>query len=136
MFFLISRGRMFLKRFNTASCWDTFSCHIGDLFIEYFSLLSIVTTRRMRFSLTGIVVLSQWNFGFGVCKLPMTIAWYFEWFCFILFASHDVTKIQTTKLSMLLLFYFHDVLGQLKTNLHAISLQKGSWFCDRVRLNF
>ena len=86
------------------------------MFIKYFSLLSIVTTRKVRFSLTGIVVLSLWNFGFGVCKLPMTIAWYFEWFCFIPFASHDVTKIQTTKLSMLLLFYFHDVLGQLKTN--------------------
>ena len=92
------------------------SCHIGEMFIKYFSLLSIVTTRRVRFSLTGIVVLSLWNFGFGVCKLPMTIAWYFEWFCFIPFASHDVTKIQTTKLSMLLLFYFHGVLGQLKTN--------------------
>ena len=30
--------------------------------------------------------------------------------------SHDVTKIQTTKLSILLRFYFHDVLEQLKTN--------------------
>ena len=30
--------------------------------------------------------------------------------------SHDVTKIQTTKLSILLRFYFHGVLGQLKTN--------------------
>ena len=29
---------------------------------------------------------------------------------------HDVTKIQTTKLSMLLRFYFHGVLEQLKTN--------------------
>ena len=30
--------------------------------------------------------------------------------------SHDVTKIQTTKLSILLRFYFRDVLEQLKTN--------------------
>ena len=30
--------------------------------------------------------------------------------------SHGVTKIQTTKLSILLRFYFHDVLEQLKTN--------------------
>ena len=30
--------------------------------------------------------------------------------------SHDVTKIQTTKLSSLLRFYFHGVLEQLKTN--------------------
>ena len=30
--------------------------------------------------------------------------------------SHDVTKIQTTKLSILLRFYFHGVLNQLKTN--------------------
>ena len=30
--------------------------------------------------------------------------------------SHDVTEIQTTKLSILLRIYFHDVLQQLKTN--------------------
>ena len=30
--------------------------------------------------------------------------------------SHDVTKIQTTKLSILLRFFFHGVLEQLKTN--------------------
>ena len=30
--------------------------------------------------------------------------------------SHDVTKIQTTKLSILLRFYFHGVLEQLQTN--------------------
>ena len=33
--------------------------------------------------------------------------------------SHDVTEIQTTKLSILLRFYFHDVLEQLKTNVHT-----------------
>ena len=33
--------------------------------------------------------------------------------------SHDVTKIQTTKLSILLGFYFNDVLEQLKTNFHT-----------------
>ena len=33
--------------------------------------------------------------------------------------SHDVTKIQTTKLSILLGFYFHDALEQLKTNFHT-----------------
>ena len=31
---------------------------------------------------------------------------------------HDVTKIQTTKLSILLSFYFHDALERLKTNIH------------------
>ena len=30
--------------------------------------------------------------------------------------SHDITKIQTTKLSILLRFYFHGVSEQLKTN--------------------
>ena len=33
--------------------------------------------------------------------------------------SHDVTKIQTTKLSILPRFYFDDVLEQLKTNFHT-----------------
>ena len=32
--------------------------------------------------------------------------------------SHDVTKIQTTKLSILLKFYFRDVVDQLKTYFH------------------
>ena len=51
--------------------------------------------------------------------------------------SHDVTKIQNKKLSILPRFYFHDALEQRKTNFHTnFSLQKGSWFCDRVRLNF
>ena len=36
--------------------------------------------------------------------------------------SHDVDKIQTTKLSILLTFYFRDVLEQLKTNIHTIFL--------------
>ena len=33
--------------------------------------------------------------------------------------SHDVTKIQTVKLLIELIFYFHDVLEQLKTNFHT-----------------
>ena len=37
----------------------------------------------------------------------------YRWF------SHDVTKIQNTELSILLRFYFHDVLEQLKTNFHT-----------------
>ena len=35
--------------------------------------------------------------------------------------SLDVTKIQTTKLSILPRFYFHDVLEQLQTNFHTNS---------------
>ena len=33
--------------------------------------------------------------------------------------SHDVTKFQTSELLILLRFYFHDVLKQLKTNIHT-----------------
>ena len=51
--------------------------------------------------------------------------------------SHDATKTQTTKLSILLRFYFHDVFEQLKTNFRTnFRFKKGSWFFDRVRLNF
>ena len=42
--------------------------------------------------------------------------------CRILFDcwfSHDVTKIQTKKLSILPRFHFHDALEQLKTNFHT-----------------
>ena len=45
----------------------------------------------------------------------MALAWHdtiFPWF------SHDVTKIQTKKLSILPGFYFQDALEQLKTNFH------------------
>ena len=41
--------------------------------------------------------------------IPVTNCWF----------SHDVTKIQTTKLSILPRFYLHDVLEQLKTNFHT-----------------
>ena len=33
--------------------------------------------------------------------------------------SHDVTKIQTKKLSILPRFFLHDALEQLKTNFHT-----------------
>ena len=33
--------------------------------------------------------------------------------------SHDVTKFQTSELLILFRFYFHDVLEQLKTNIHT-----------------
>ena len=33
--------------------------------------------------------------------------------------SHDVTKIQTTKLSILPRFYFHDILELPETNFHT-----------------
>ena len=38
--------------------------------------------------------------------------------------SHDVTKVQTTKLSMLLRFYSHVVLEQVKTNVQKIFASK------------
>ena len=44
---------------------------------------------------------------------------YYCWF------SHDVTKIQTKKLSILARFYFHDALEQLKTNFHTNFRFKG-----------
>ena len=56
----------------------------------------------------------------------------YSWF------SHDVTKIQTKKLSLLLSFYFHVILEHLKTfiQINKFSVQKGSLFCDTGRLNF
>ena len=42
-----------------------------------------------------------------------------EWWMNEWWFSHDVTKIQTIKLSILLRFYFHGVLEQLKTNFQA-----------------
>ena len=51
-----------------------------------------------------------------------TFSTFFFWF-FVSSASrwfsHDVTKIQSTKLSILPRFYFDDVLEQLKTNFHT-----------------
>ena len=45
--------------------------------------------------------------------------------------SYDVTKIQTQKLSILLSFYFHEVLQHLKT--YKFPVRKGALFCDRKR---
>ena len=47
-----------------------------------------------------------WPFNGLYCK-----RFFLNLYCWCL---HDVTKIQTTKLSILLTFYFHDVLEQLK----------------------
>ena len=43
--------------------------------------------------------------------------------------SHDVTKIQTTKLLILLIFYFNEVLEQLNTNIYTN-------FCSKWVLGF
>ena len=45
--------------------------------------------------------------------LLVNVSTYVSTYCWF---SHDVTKIQTTKLSILLRFYFHGILEQLKTN--------------------
>ena len=50
----------------------------------------------------------------------------FETYCWF---SHDVTNIQTTKLFILLIFYFHDIQEQLKANIHAK-------FCSKWVLGF
>ena len=47
---------------------------------------------------------------FAVTHLKFLTCVTYCWF------SHDVTNIQTTKVSILRRFYFHDVLEQLKTN--------------------
>ena len=54
----------------------------------------------------------KWRAGKARC-MAITTTCVYCWF------SHDVTKIQTTKLSILPIFYFHDVLGQLKNNFHT-----------------
>ena len=55
--------------------------------------------------------------GFGQ-KLDIFPTFYFREYCWF---SHDVTKTQSKKLSILLRVYFHDALGQLKTNFHRNS---------------
>ena len=47
---------------------------------------------------------------FGEAILPKI---FYCWF------SHQVTKIQTAKLSILLRFYFYNVLEQVKSNFHT-----------------
>ena len=41
------------------------------------------------------------------------------WVAFNCWFSHDVTKFQTSELLILLRFYFHDVLEQLKTKIQT-----------------
>ena len=51
----------------------------------------------------------HWNEVESECLVEEAYCWF----------SQDVTKIQTTQLSILPRFYFHDVLEQLKTNFHT-----------------
>ena len=55
----------------------------------------------------------MWVAGRGRGRGAWGVEAFFLSYCWF---SHDVTKIQTTKLSILLRFYFHGVLEQLKTN--------------------
>ena len=53
----------------------------------------------------------------GECLIsPLLLVFMLFPYCWF---SQDVTKVQTTKLSILLIFYFHEVLEQLKTNFHT-----------------
>ena len=63
-----------------------------------------------------------WNCGFDVNRVLFLV-------------SHDVTEIQTTKLSILLKFDFHDVLEQLKTNVY-INFRFKRVLCFYVRVRF
>ena len=59
--------------------------------------------------------------------IPVTNCWF----------SHDVTKIQTTKLSILQRFYLHDALEQLKTNFHTnFRLKRVLGFVIEYQLEF
>ena len=52
-------------------------------------------------------------------QLRVILSELLNWFLEYCWFSHDVTTIQTTKLLILLIFYFHDVQEQLKANFHA-----------------
>lgn len=47
---------------------------------------------------------------FNLRHLVLNYLWWF---------LHDVTKVQTKELSIMLSFYFHEVLGQLKPNIYT-----------------
>ena len=59
---------------------------------------------------------------FGVCLATFSLSLSFNklkkriFYCWF---SHDVTKVQTLELLIFLRFYFHDVIEQLKTNIHT-----------------
>ena len=66
--------------------------------------------KRGDIGVCDIVVLDNFFLWyFGNFDLKMLYCWF----------SHDATKIQTSKLLILLIFYFHDVQEQLKANIHA-----------------
>ena len=64
--------------------------------------------------MTSYPIHLPWDTPFKVVQIRDSIAsQYYCWF------SHDVTEMQTKKLSILPRFYFHDALEQLKTNFHT-----------------
>ena len=89
---------------------------------EYCSFLRDLKTCKNLFALT--------NFSL-TCSLNLQLLWRVTTsndrllhcrilqICTYAWFSHDVTKMQTKKLSILPRFYFHDALEQLKTNFHT-----------------
>ena len=74
---------------------------------ENFAPLRNLATKRPQVSVMKLAAVRVFS-----CKHPHTSneTSFYCWF------SHDVTKTQTKKLSILPRFYFHDALEQLKTN--------------------
>ena len=78
-------------------------------YLHLFPPLAAVSLSGITLNIVGI-----WQCFSRLLSRHSTVLWspavMYCWF------SHDVTKIQTTKISILLRFYFHGVLEQLKTN--------------------
>ena len=65
--------------------------------------------RRSRMGYWPVALEDEGSNCFSITQLVGQNCWF----------SHDVTKFQTSELLILLRFYFHDVLEQLKTNIQT-----------------
>ena len=59
---------------------------------------------------------NSWQKHWKLYKVDFFCLFIFNFYCWF---SHDVTKFRTSELLILLRFYFHDVLEQLKTNIQT-----------------
>ena len=88
-----------------------YGCENNELCNAYFTWLNCwgcwVATSQSFFQVGSAPKSNPWPFclPFLTEKIPLSCSWF----------SHDVTKIQTKKLSPLLSFYFHVILEHLKT---------------------
>ena len=95
---------------NTRVYWGIFSLGM-TCYESTFAFISLDRSERAMFEVRGRNQHAKEEFEkvhILACELQRAHLWHFYFTILLVFTLHDVTKIQTTKLLILLIFYFND----------------------------